>query len=197
MRKRAIIILVCSLFVIIAGTSLWYYLRHNTIFSADIERNDAIEVTPELIRSIKDIGQWEFLSVKEEELVDTVRKGIFSDDHLVRIYQGTLSIGVDLQQIKDHNIFFQSDTLHVILPPIQLLDENFIDEAGSRSFHESGRWSPAAREALYQKAKRQMMAHALTPRNYQSAQEYGEVQVRKMLQNMGFNHTVVSFSNGK
>ena len=36
-----------------------------------------INVTPTQIMSIKAIGEWEFLAVNAEELVDTVRKGFF------------------------------------------------------------------------------------------------------------------------
>ena len=42
-------------------------------------------MTPSEIESIRRIGQWEFMAINDEELVDTVRKGFFSDDHLVRI----------------------------------------------------------------------------------------------------------------
>ena len=45
-------------------------------------------MTPSEIESIRRIGQWEFMAINDEELVDTVRKGFFSDDHLVRIYSG-------------------------------------------------------------------------------------------------------------
>ena len=51
----------------------------------ELGANSDINVTPQQIQLIKDIGEWEFLSVSNEELVDTVRKGLFSDDHLVRI----------------------------------------------------------------------------------------------------------------
>jgi hypothetical protein len=162
-----------------------------------MENSNKIGLTPEQIQSIKDIGQWEFLSISEEELVDTTRKGLFSDDHLVRIYQGTLRIGVDLQQLDEQSITFIGDTLCIELPPIRLLDEDFVDEANSRSFHESGRWSSNAREALYQKAKLQMKAHALTPENFQQAQAYGETEVERLLRNMGFEHTKISFQTAK
>ncbi len=179
--------------LVLALAGLAYYFSTHTIFSAYVEDNQKIDLTPQQIRSIKDIGQWEFLSISEEELVDTVRKGFFSDDHLVRIYHGRLSIGTNLQQLDEQLISVQGDTLHIVLPAITLLDDDFIDEANTRSFHETGRWSPAAREALYQKAKRQMKAHALTPENLKTAQEYGETEIKRLLQNMGFSEVDVKF----
>ena len=60
--------------------------------SVEIGVDNQIDVTPTQIESIKEIGEWEFLSISNEELVDTIRKGILSDDHLVRIYYGTLRL---------------------------------------------------------------------------------------------------------
>ena len=48
------------------------------------------EVTAVQVQKLKDIGQWEFLSISDEELIDTVRHGFFSDDQLTRLYYGTL-----------------------------------------------------------------------------------------------------------
>ena len=49
--------------------------------------------TPTQITAMKEIGEWEFLVVHDEELVDTVRKGVFTDDSLIRIYYGTYALG--------------------------------------------------------------------------------------------------------
>ena len=43
------------------------------------------EVTAVQVQKLKDIGQWEFLSISDEELIDTVRHGFFSDDQLTRL----------------------------------------------------------------------------------------------------------------
>ena len=152
-----------------------------------------INVTPQQIQLIKDIGEWEFLSVSNEELVDTVRKGFFSDDHLVRIYYGTLRLGIDLSKAKEGWIKTQGDSVMVTLPKIVLLDKNFIDEARTKAFYESGRWTAADREALYRKAHRQMIAHCLTPENLRSAQDNADQQFRKMLKAMGFNYVSIDF----
>ena len=83
--------------------------------------NSDINVTPEQIQRIKAIGEWEFLSISDEELVDTVRKGLFKDDQLVRIYYGTLRLGVNLQHVKDGWIKTQGDSVSVTLPMARFL----------------------------------------------------------------------------
>ncbi len=182
----------CALLLIIVFFVLWQHMRSTTLFSAHIEENK-IDITPQQITSIKEIGQWEFLSISEEELVDTTRKGIFSDDHLVRIYKGTLRLGIDLKELSEQNVFIQNDTLFMTLPPIKLLDEHFIDEANTRSFHETGKWKPADRERMYQKAQLMMKQRALTSENYQNAKDYGESQITDLMNNMGFPHVVITF----
>lgn len=192
--KRSVkIYALCALLLIIVIAAMWHSMKNVTLFSAYIEEADKIDITPQQISDIKEIGQWEFLSIDVEELVDTTRKGFFSDDHLARIYRGTLRLGIDLQELNEQSVFIQNDTLFMALPPIKLLDDHFIDEANTRSFHETGKWKPTDRDIMYQKAQRLMKEHTLTQENYQNAKDYGESQMRNLLTNMGFPHVVISF----
>lgn len=183
---------VTVIIVLIAGA---LYLKGCSAPSATltIEHSDRIDRTPQTVVAIREIGQWEFLSIADEELIDTTRRGFFSDDHLARIYYGTLRLGCDLQQLADDAVSVSGDSIRLLLPPITLLDQNFIDEAASRSFHESGKWKPADREALYRRAQQRMKSRALTQQNLQSAEDNGREQVTKMLTAMGFKNVEVSF----
>ena len=182
----AVIAIVAAVFWI-SGT-----LRRTSI---TIESEKKIDITPEQIRSIKAIGEWEFLSINDEELVDTTRKGLFRNDHLVRIYYGTMRLGFDLKDTKEDWIKASGDTVEVTLPPIRLLDSDFIDEAKTRSFYESGRWSAADREKMYRKAKAMMLRNGLTPTNIRSAENNADAQFRNMFRAMGFENVVIRFSN--
>lgn len=152
-----------------------------------------INVTPEQIQSIKAIGEWEFLSVSCEELVDTIRKGLLSDDQLVRIYFGTMRFGINLHQARPGWMHVSGDSIEVTLPPIILLDQEFIDEARTKAFYESGNWKAKDREALYRKAHLQMLSHGLTQQNIENAQINAKTQFRRMLQAMGYNHVSIRF----
>ena len=173
---------------------LWWLLFTEKDNHLSLEVNSDINVTPEQIQRIKAIGDWEFLSISDEELVDTVRKGLFKDDQLVRIYYGTLRLGVNLQHVKDGWIKTQGDTVSVTLPKVGLLDEHFIDEARTKAFYESGKWTPKDREALYHKAHRQMKAHCLTPQNLKSAENNADTQFRRMMKAMGYNNITIRFA---
>ena len=162
--------------------------------SVEIAVDDKINETPTQIQRIRDIGEWEFLSISNEELVDTVRKGLFSDDHLVRIYYGTVRIGIDMHQADSDWVSVSGDTVRAVLPKVGLLDKNFIDEARTKSFYESGKWKAKDREALYRKAYRQMLDRCLTPANLSTARDNAESQFRQLFLSLGFKVIIISNS---
>lgn len=180
------------LFAVLCGIGVWIA---NGIkdSSMSLATDDRINITPQQIQSIRAIGQWEFLSVQEEEMIDTVRKGFFTDHHLARIYYGTLRLGVNLKKAKPGWITAKGDSVIVILPPIELLDNDFIDETATKSFYESGRWSAADREAMYQKAYRRMKRAGMSEANITSAENNADAQLRTMMRSMGFSNVVVRF----
>ena len=169
---------------------LVFFEKDNTI---ELGVDDRIGDTPTQIESMKAIGEWEFLSVSNEELVDTVRKGLLSDDHLVRIYYGTLRLGINMHQARPHWLTVSGDTATAVLPKVGLLDKNFIDEARTKSFYESGSWQESDREALYKKAYRMMLQRCMTPTNLKAAEENAEAQFRKMLLALGYKNVIIKF----
>lgn len=181
---------------LLAALALGVWFCHQMKGShVEIGSDDTIGDTPTQIQSIKAIGEWEFLSISNEELVDTVRKGLLKDDQLVRIYYGTLRLGINMHQARPHWLTAQGDTVTAILPKVGLLDKDFIDEARTKSFYESGRWTPQDREALYRKAYRQMLRRCLTKANLQTAQDNAEAQFGKMLRSLGYKEAVIRFEN--
>lgn len=157
-----------------------------------ISKSERINITPIRVQDIRDIGQWEFLSISDEELVDTLEEHWWRDKELIRIYRGTLRLGIDLGKAKEQWIYLQGDTAVVELPGIELLDEDFIDEANSEAFFETGSWDQDAREALYQKAKRQMYNRCYTRDNIRKAEENAKEQLAQFVKAMGFEHAVVN-----
>ena len=192
MKKKIIIILTLVVVAIIAIRWLVRSLSHSEV---TVAANEQIDITPEQITSIKALGEWEFLAIANEELVDTVRKNILKDDHLVRIYYGTVRLGVNMHQVSPGWIRTAGDSIKVVLPKIGLLDRDFIDEARSKSFFESGKWSPKDRDALYRKAYKKMLHRSLTKENINKAQQNGEAQFRQMMRSMGYEHVSIRFEN--
>jgi len=180
--------------VVVVAAFIWV-ARSIKQSEVTIATDERIALTPQQITSIKSIGEWEFLSVVNEELVDTVRKGMLSDDYLARIYYGTARLGINMHQVAPGWITQgDGDTLLVTLPPVGLLERDFIDEARTKSFFERGKWSHQDRESLYHKAYRQMISHSMTAENLKAARENGEALFVSMMKSMGFPRVRVRFS---
>ena len=164
----------------------------SVLFSLGTRENSELLPSPTQLRSIERIGKWEFLSIETEEIVDTVRQRLLlPDQHLVRIYRGTLSLGIDLSQAQQDWVRMREDTVVVTLPPIVLLNPQFINEAETQTFHETGTWDAQSREQLYQKARRQMLDRCLSERNKEKAREAGKVQMATLMRNLGIVNVVV------
>ena len=163
-----------------------------------VEHNTRIDLTPEQIQSVRDIGQWEFLSINTEELVEWHRHRTFGNDHLTRIYEGTLRIGIDMKQAPANWFTSLPDsTAHLQLPQVRLLDNNFIDEARTRSFYERGSVPPEARDQLYAQARNKMMQRCLTPQNLQTAEQTARNEFTKLFTSLGFKHVTIEFVQPK
>lgn len=158
------------------------------------EPNGKISVTPTQIKSVKETGEWEFLTIDVEELADTTATRLIgSDRRLTRIYYGTLRLGIDLRKAADDWVKMDGDTVDVTLPHIIMLDKDFIDEAKTKAFYESGTWDQASRETLYQQARRKMLSRCLTTENINIAQLNAVEQMTKLFQAMGYPYVDVHF----
>ena len=187
--KFGIILLGISLIIVAA-----FWLRNCTKDDhIEIGADDTIDATPTQIQSIKAIGEWEFLSVNLEELTDTVRKGFFSDDELARIYYGTLRLGINMHQVEPGWLTAEGDSVSLSLPPVALLDRDFIDEARTKPFFETGTWKPEDREALYRQARERMLQHGLTKENLTAAEDNAREQITSLMRAMGFRKVTITF----
>lgn len=183
---KALLIVVLVVVVVLVAR---HYINKvsSTSTMTEVVKDEKIDITPSQIRSIEQIGEWSFLEINDEELIDTIRHGFFSDDELVRIYYGTLRLGINLKEAHEGWLAMQNDTLCAILPPVRLLDNNFIDETRTRSFIETGKWTHHDRKAMYNRAMQRMRRRCLTKKNYQSARDNARVQFEQMLRSMGYD----------
>ncbi len=170
-----------------------YYTFTNNFEMRHVPRDERMSVTPMQIKSVQDVRIWEFLSIDDEELVSKTKKHLLKDAHLTRIYYGKVRYGVDLARADSNWVQMIGDTVDVKLPPIQLLDERFIDEARTETFFESGSWSHAEKEALYTEAQKQMRTRCVTKENEDTAKRNALQQFEKIFTAMGFMYVHVHF----
>lgn len=194
--SKAVWITIITLFllIILAITTFTWYNRDNHVA---INSDNRIDITPTQIRSIENIGEWEFLSISDEEFVDTVKRGFFGDSKLARIYYGTLRIGINMHEATPDWIQTDGDTIQATLPPIKLLDNDFIDETKTQSFYEEGKWTNVDRELLYKKAYKLMKQRCLTPQNIEHAQENATRQFYSLFKSMGYENVRITFQTNE
>lgn len=180
--------------IVIAITYIYIGIKENSPIHLEVERNTRIDLTPEQILSVRDIGQWEFLTINTEELVEWQRSRTLTTDRLTRIYQGTLRLGIDMSKASDNWFTSLPDsTAQLILPHAALLDNNFIDEARSRSFYEKGPIPPEARDQLYAQARKKMMQRCLTPQNLQTTERNARNEFTRIFKSFGFKTVTIQF----
>lgn len=192
-KLTKIYILLGLVAVIVVAGLVWRLIDEVKDAKIEVVSDNKIDITPEVVQSIKSIGEWEFLSIADEEMVDTTRKGIFSDDYLVRIYYGQLSIGVNMRKVGPRWIEATGDSVTVTMPKVELLDNDFIDEARTKSFYESGKWSAADREAMYRRAYSMMKRNCLNAKNIRAAEMNAEAQIANIMKGLGFRAVTVRF----
>lgn len=170
---------------------------YRSFTSTDSAVDKPIAQSPEEIVHLRSIGQWEFLSVESEELVERHHTGLMSDRDLICIYRGTLRIGVDLRKLPEDWVEVKGRNAIVHLPQPSLLDENFLDESRTTVFMEQGLFRAEEREAMIAEAKNKMKQRALSTDNLSIARRNAESQFQKLFLAMGFEDVIVEFAPQK
>lgn len=188
---RLVLLAVVALAVVQAVRRVTTGRSFSSLFRFSVSRPLEVGPTPMRIDAVRDIGQWEFLSIDDEEVIDTLRRRwLTSDDQLVRIYRGTLRLGIDFHQCADDWAMACGDTVKVRLPQVHLLDNLFIDEARVRTFYESGHWDAATRTDMLHRAEAAMRRRCLTPDNMRLARQSAHDQLTRFFQALGYRQVV-------
>ncbi len=168
-------------------------VAYRTLTNSSDAVEKPIEQSPEEIMRLQAIGQWEFLSVEAEELVERHYSGLMSERDLVCIYRGTLRIGVDMRKLPSDWVEMKERSAILHLPQPSLLDENFLDESRTTVFFEQGVFRPEERDAMRTEAKDKMKQRAMTAENLSIARRNAEAQFQKLFLAMGYEDVVVEF----
>lgn len=163
------------------------------LFSAEIPETLHIGATATQIQDIREIRQWEALAIECEEMTDTAEERFFGDKALTRIYAGTLRLGVDMREASGDWFTAKGDTAVLKLPPITLLNPDFIDEARTRTFIEEGDWNAETYEALYRKAREKMLRRSFGKGQRQQAAQNIAEKFRSLFLAFGYRHVEISW----
>lgn len=186
--------LLAATIALVAIALIGYTCSSSSPIRLHVSRSTTIDLTPEEIRSLRDIQQWEFLSISTEEMVEWHRHRALGNDHLVRIYTGTLRIGIDMEKANsDWFVSLPDSTARIKLPSVCLLDSNFIDETRTRSFYQKGGVPSDTLESLYRKAHQAMLLRSLTSQNLKTAERNARETFTHIFKSLGFKKVEISF----
>ena len=85
LSKRALMYIGALIVLLVLGVLLFMFFSRTSSISLDDEGE--LTLSPTQIKSMENIGEWEFLSISNEEIVDTVRHGFFGDNELAALYR--------------------------------------------------------------------------------------------------------------
>lgn len=168
--------------ILVVGTSLLYFTGN-----LRVEKSTGIEETAIDITSVKEIAQWEFLTIQREEFVSKDE----NTKKLACIYNGTIRLGLDMRHAKKDWAKCHQDTALLELPSIEILDRDFIDETATRTFHSEGNVT-SLRDPLYYDAKELMRRNALTAENITTAEQMAKDQFTRLFKSLGFRHVEIT-----
>lgn len=172
--------------VAVAAAVALFCHRLRSTSEVALSHTGAIARTATQLTDVRLIGQWEALNISCEEMVDTFEEHFFGDKELVKIYTGTMRLGVDFGGEAADRLSVRGDTAVVRLPRVRLLNPDFIDEARTRTFYERGRWGAEANRALCEKARMAMLRRNLTPAQLGMAADNVRRRLRETLMAFGY-----------
>ena len=166
------------------------------IFLRDSDQSDdkaKIDPTTDCITSIKEIEEWEFLTLHLEELADTLVSQKLSERQSAKIVSGTAHLGINTKKANKSWIVLTDTKATITLPPIELLDKEIIDDTRTRTFYEKGSINATVKEKMYQNAKKRLKAKALQKENIKMAEENAKETFKSLFTALGYKTVKVTF----
>ena len=98
-----------------------------------------------------------------------------------------------MKDVKKGWLQARQDRIVCTLPPIKMLDDNFIDEAKPKRLFDEGKWTGSDRQAMSERAYYAMKKRCLIRINIYTTQANAKSQFREMLKAMGFKNVKIEF----
>lgn len=165
-----------------------------------------IENSPVVVKQIQALAQLVTVSMYNEIVADTGRADIKNIplpllpdiqyynnlDRMVIIGKVTVHVGIDMQQVYADDISGTTDSLHLKLPPAEVLDA-VINPSDVEIFAEDGEWSNTAVSNL----KKKIQYLAITDAQSRGLPAQSEAKAKQILSNFftaaGYKKVVIDF----
>lgn len=202
-----------SIFLLLAIVIIWAVLKLQSLPSLkNLFKPKAVTIanTPVAVKQIQALAQLVTVSMYEEIVVDSNANNdtklalpllpnltLFSNEKaLVIVGKATTHVGIDMQQIGNENISGTPDSIHIVLPPAQVLDA-IINPSDVTIFIEKGEWNNEAVVRL----KNKIQYIAIADAESRGLLSQSEAKAKEILTQFfiaaGYKKVVIQFQDGK
>ena len=163
-----------------------------------------IERTAAIVEQVRSIGELSSAGFYEELVLTDRDESYFSElmrasglsrltgrVDFVIICKGRVRAGFDLTKIQASDFSLSGDTLHLILPPVEILDV-VLNPADYEHF--SGHRTHEETTAILLQAKQRLRSDAIREGILNQAELSAEAHLRRLLSAMGYREVLITFS---
>ena len=165
-----------------------------------------IENSPVVVKQIQSLAQLVTVSMYDEIVADTSKPDIqhfrlpFLPDmsfyknlsRLVVVSKVTVHIGINLQQLNEGDISGTKDSLHLLLPPAEVLDA-IINPSDVEVFIEEGEWNSQAVANLKNKIRSLAIVNAQSRGLYAQSQNKAQQILNDFFMAAGYKKVIIDF----
>jgi hypothetical protein len=201
-----------ALFFVLVLIGWWLLGKLNIIPSlSDLFRPKPVEIdqTPAVIQQIRPLSQLVTITAYTEVTVDSTARttigerlqevfnpftlGVHNTRKLIVVGNVVVHAGVNLQNLTQEQLYISRDSVHLRLPPAEILDA-IVNPSGTDIFLEEGKWDNAAITAL----KNKLQAKAVEEVRSRGVLLQAEERAREVLLNFflaaGYRKVVIEKS---
>lgn len=165
-----------------------------------------IDQTPLVIQQIKPLAQLATITAYTEVAADTTRKttigerlrevfnpftlGVHTTRNLIVVGNAVVYAGVDLQKLTPAQLYISRDSIHLQLPPAEILDV-IVNPSGIDIFLEEGQWDNAAITAMKSEIRQRAMDEVVRRGILLQAEERARVVLQNFFLAAGFGKVVI------
>ena len=164
----------------------------------EIERTATVVEQVRRIGELSSAGYYEELvfTDRDESYLGELKRAsglgrLTGSGDFVIICKGRVRAGFDLTKLKGSDVSFSGDTLHLILPPVEILDV-VLNPADYELF--SGHRTHEETTAILLQAKQRLQANAVRDGILDQAELSAEGHLRRLLTAMGYREVLITFS---
>ena len=203
--KYSLIFVSVLLIIFILQKIDWFPSLKNFFVSQPI----VIEETPIIIREINTLSQLITVTYADEVVMNEAKTGkaissivpagagfilVPSTDRLVLIGKGKVFAGMNLKEIKENDVHVTGDSIHVTLPPAQILN-TIINPSGFETFDEKGNWNEKEVTAVKIKIKNELTTRALQQNILKQAEKRSRDIIETFLRSTGFKKVNITIGH--